>query len=461
MDGEDDQRRMAGMISEEVNADILAMEFKWLAEALTLRFDFHFNRSVEPNKSIYDLDCIDIQSGRSSYESIVSYYNMGKSERLVLMMAMAPHFAPQILDMFFTSNANLNRPSTEFGGVTGQNHKGFLPTGETVAFVLAGHNLHLRLQVMRMFEDGHLFAKTNMIRLEASDKDEPLLSGVLKISPEYLTYFSTGKKYKPKFSSAFPAKHLTTQLEWKDLVLDNFVLHEVMEIEAWIEHRKTIMVDWGLGNKIKPGYRTMFYGPPGTGKTLTATLLGKATGLDVYRIDLSKMVSKYIGETEKNLARIFDQAAHKDWILFFDEADALFGRRTATHDSKDRHANQQVAYLLQRIEDFPGVVILATNLKANLDDAFARRFQSMIYFAPPNVNQRLLLWKRAFSDKSILSEEIDLYEIARSYKITGGAIINVLRHCSLAALRRGNNVIRKEDILSGIRREYGKEGKTM
>ncbi len=116
------------------------------------------------------------------------------------------------------------------------------------------------------------------------------------------------------------------------------------------------------------------------GKSLTASLLGKSANMDVYRIDLSKVVSKYIGETEKNLSNIFDMAENKDWILFFDEADALFGKRTSASDSKDRYANQEVADLLQRIEDFPGIVILATNLKSNLDEAFARRFQSMIYF---------------------------------------------------------------------------------
>ena len=143
------------------------------------------------------------------------------------------------------------------------------------------------------------------------------------------------------------------------------------------------MNDWGMAPKLRPGYRSLFYGPPGTGKTMTACLLGKSTGRDVYKVDLSLVVSKYIGETEKNLARVFDQAQHKGWILFFDEADALFGKRSETRDAHDRYANQEVSFLLQRIETFDGIAILASNQRENLDDAFTRRFESIIYFPMP------------------------------------------------------------------------------
>ena len=183
-------------------------------------------------------------------------------------------------------------------------------------------------------------------------------------------------------------------------------------------------------------------------------------GLDVYRVDLSQVVSKFIGETEKNMANIFDQAENKNWILFFDEADALFGKRTATSDSKDRHANQEVAYLLQRVEDFAGVVILATNLKANMDIAFTRRFQSIIYFPAPNVEQRFQLWENSFRNVK-KDKDVDFSIVANDHKITGGSIINVLRYCSLNALRRGSDSVCMEDITDGIKKELRKEGKTM
>jgi len=135
-------------------------------------------------------------------------------------------------------------------------------------------------------------------------------------------------------------------MEWPDLVLHPNTLRQIREIENAIKHNDTLLHEWGMDKRIKPGCRVLFYGPPGTGKTLTATLLGKHTGKDVFRIDLSRVVSKFIGETEKNLSRLFDKAEHKDWILFFDEADALFGKRTDIRDAHDKYANQEVAYLL-------------------------------------------------------------------------------------------------------------------
>jgi SpoVK/Ycf46/Vps4 family AAA+-type ATPase len=221
------------------------------------------------------------------------------------------------------------------------------------------------------------------------------------------------------------------------------------------------MNEWGMSRKLKRGFRMLFYGPPGTGKTLTASLLGKQMDMEVYRVDLSQIVSKYIGETEKNMGSLFDQAENRNWILFFDEADALFGSRTATSSSNDKHANQEVAYLLQRVEDYPGVVILASNLKGNIDEAFSRRFQSMILFPMPNADERHRLWKSIFSDKVVFDGKVDLFDIAEEYELAGGAIINVVRYASLKALSRNTNMIELNDILQGIKREFRKEGKTI
>jgi SpoVK/Ycf46/Vps4 family AAA+-type ATPase len=190
-------------------------------------------------------------------------------------------------------------------------------------------------------------------------------------------------------------------------------------------------------------------------------MLGKHTGRDVYRIDLSLVTSKYIGETEKNLARIFDQAKNKNWILFFDEADALFGKRTEISDAHDRYANQEVSYLLQRIEDHDGVVVLASNMKENLDDAFTRRFESIIHFPMPRPEQRLQIWRNGFSAKSTLSPEVDLVNLAGSCEISGGAIMNVIRYSSMKALSRGSGEILLADLQEGIRKELLKEGRTI
>lgn len=380
-------------------------------------------------------------------------------EQVVLLLALMPHLSPQALDILFVSNKNYDRPYTEFGGWRGLSHGGFLPTGETAAFILAGDDFERRREVGRLFERGHRFYTTNVLWLEGQGKGEPFLSGRLQVSDEVLSRVMREKEYKPDFSPGFPAKRITTSLEWEDVVLYYDVAEELEEINTWIAGQHRIMEEWGLGRFLKAGYRTLFYGPPGTGKTLTASLIGKRNGMDVYRIDLSMIVSKYIGETEKNLSRVFDLAENRNWILFFDEADALFGKRTATDSSNDRHANQEVAYLLQRIEDFPGTVILATNLKSNIDEAFARRFQSVIYFPMPDGELREKLWRRMLPPQWLDGQAVDWVRDIAQYELSGGAISNVIRRCALQLLGEGRGQPTKEMMTAAIRKEMYKEGK--
>ncbi|MCK5104879.1 MAG: ATP-binding protein, partial [Cyclobacteriaceae bacterium] len=180
-----------------------------------------------------------------------------------------------------------------------------------------------------------------------------------------------------------------------------------------------------------------------------------------YKIDLSMVVSKFIGETEKNLANLFDKAENKDWILFFDEADALFGKRTSVRDAHDKYANQEVSFLLQRTETYTGMVILATNFKSNIDVAFTRRFQSHIYFSPPKYDDRFKLWKKAFPEKVKLEKKIDLSSIARQYELTGANIINIVQYTCLKALSKQQKVLLFDDLIDGIRKEISKEGKAV
>jgi SpoVK/Ycf46/Vps4 family AAA+-type ATPase len=197
------------------------------------------------------------------------------------------------------------------------------------------------------------------------------------------------------------------------------------------------------------------------GKTLTASLLGKYTGKDVYRIDISMVVSKFIGETEKNLSNLFARAESKDWILFFDEADALFGKRTNVRDAHDKYANQEVSYLLQRVENYDGLVILASNFKSNIDGAFIRRFQSIIHFPLPSPKEWLQLWQMAFPSQLKLAETVNLPTLSTAYELTGADIMNVVQHCCLQALQRGNAMIHETDLIHAIKRELSKAGKVL
>jgi hypothetical protein len=397
----------------------------------------------------------------SDYAQLVRELALGPSERLVLMLALLPHLRPSALDLFFVKNRDFDRGFTEFGGSRAQHHGGFLPNGETAVFLLAGADLALRFKVARLFDESHFFSRHAILEFEHQAGGEPRFGAALLLSHAYLQRLSGGDVHKPDFSASFPAKLMQTKLDWSDLILGPEVMEEIDHIVTWLRQPGPVLQDWGLDKAVKPGYRCLFYGPPGTGKTLSACLIGKAVGLDVYRIDLSMVVSKYIGETEKNLARVFDQSQHQRWILFFDEADALFGKRTQASNSNDRHANQEVSYLLQRVEDFPGVVILATNLKANIDQAFARRFQSEVYFAMPDVEQRVRLWRGLFGDPRRLGGDVDFRRIAERYELAGGALLNVAQYAAIRAVKHGRGYLVQGDLIAGIGRELMKDGKTL
>jgi len=442
-----------------VRAATLAREIAWFDAVLQARLSLHFGQPCA-HGHIREIPAPSLDGDDSPYAQLVREHGLQAPERLVLVLALLPHLRPALLDTLFVRNKNFDRGFTEFGGWKGRAHGGFLPTCETAAFVLAGEDLAERFAAVRLLDESHPLRRAGLLRVAHDAPGEPFLSAALVLGSEALLWITTGERHKPDFSSSFPAKLITTPLGWEDLVLGPEVLEEVDAITTWIGHADTLMRDWQLHKAIKPGYRTLFFGPPGTGKTLTATLIGKAAGADVYRIDLSMVVSKYIGETEKNLAQVFDQAQTRHWVLFFDEADALFGKRTATSSANDRHANQEISYLLQRVEDFPGTVILATNLKANIDEAFARRFQSMVHFPMPDADQRLRLWEGMVKHTGRLADDVDLPRLAEAHELSGGAIANVVRFGAISALQAGRDRVTHADLRKGIVKELRKEGRT-
>lgn len=439
-------------------ASDLERELDWFARVLNARLHSHFRTEgaglppdvIEPP-----------ELGESLYAGFIRRHALSAAERLVLILALVPHIRPQMLDVLWIKNEATDRGCTEFGGIQGAAHGGFLPTGETALFVLAGEDLGARFRLARIFGADHLFARLGVLHLAATAANEPELSGALLLSRDYIQRFTAGTERRPAYNSDFPARRIETSLGWEDLVLPAATLCQLDEIRQWILYGSVLLEEWGMKGKLRPGFTSLFYGPPGTGKTLSASLLGKYCGRDVYKIDLSLIVSKYIGETEKNLAKVFDMAEDKGWILFFDEADALFGRRTRVDNAHDRFANQEVSFLLQRIEEFNGVVILASNLKSNIDEAFLRRFHSVVYFPMPKPLERQRIWERAFSPKAVLEPAIDLARIAGKHELSGGTVMNVVRYASLKALSRNDVTITLEDMEEGIRKEFLKEGKTL
>lgn len=448
------------MIISQANAKTLEQELVWFDTVLNWRVTQYFGSSGNAS-DIRSLTPPDLNSDQSSYAQVIREYSMGFDERLVFILCLIPHLRPQALDIFFTQSPVTGRPYAEFGGWRGKAHNGFLPTAETAVFILAGQELNRRFDALQLFDEQHYFLKQRLIKLEHQASGEPFLNATISVTAEFLHRCTHGHVHKPDYSIEFPAKLITSKLTWDDLVLSLDVMDEIDHLHTWLRQGKELINRWSLEKSLKAGYRSLFFGPPGTGKTLTATLLGASVGVDVYRIDLSMVVSKYIGETEKNLAGVFDQAENKNWILFFDEADALFGKRTQTSSSNDRHANQEISYLLQRVEDFPGVVILASNIKANIDEAFARRFQSIIYFPLPDETERLRLWKNLLPNPSLLAADVDLALLAEKYELSGGSLTNVIRYAAIRATRMKRQQLKQADLLQGINKELLKEGRTL
>ncbi|WP_298511805.1 ATP-binding protein [uncultured Kordia sp.] len=400
----------------------------------------------------------DFANDDSEFSKFITENNFQIYETLILLLSMLPYIAPGFLTSILSEYFPNGSDFPEFGGVKGTQYRGILPTGETAIFIVVGDNYRARNFIISIFNEEHAFAKKSILRLGNVPIGEPKISGTLLLDFEYVELFVYGSVSKPKLSQDFPAELLETQMEWDDLVLNENTLEEVNNTLVWMEHNETLLNDFNMRDKIKPGYKVMFFGAPGVGKTLTASLMGKHTGKDVYRIDLSLVISKYIGETEKNLSNLFNKAKNKDWILFFDEADAIFGKRTGVRDAHDKYANQEVSYLLQRIESHSGLVILASNYRSNIDKAFTRRFQSIIDFETPGVPERLRLWQK-YIPEAFMNDEIDLQEISEEYEVTGANVVNIVQYACLQVLAAGGTQLTNEILIDAIQREFIKEGR--
>ncbi|AQA23909.1 ATPase associated with various cellular activities family protein [Rhodococcus sp. MTM3W5.2] len=247
----------------------------------------------------------------------------------------------------------------------------------------------------------------------------------------------------------------------RDLVLPQPQLDQLDELCAQVRNRDLVCGEWGFGQVMSRsrGVSTLLVGVPGTGKTMAAEVVAGALGVDLFAIDLSAVVSKYIGETEKNLAEIFRTAEHSNAILFFDEADALFGKRTEVSDAHDRYANIETSYLLQKMEQYDGVVILATNLRENMDEAFTRRLRFVIEFPFPDEVSRARIWQAHLPEVARIAADVDAELLAQQYPLSGAGIRNAAITAAFAAVEDGAGVLALRHIQHGIRREYEKIGK--
>jgi len=436
------------------NSEVITKELEWLDKLIENTMANYFrDKGTKELKEPEAPEFIE-----SHYHNFLIENRLTLDERKVITLALAIEIAPNLLDIFLTKNKLYDTHFSEFGGVSNSNLNSFIPTMQTALFLLSGKNREKYIDSIELFENSNRLLKNDILDIEGFSNSNIRIHSRLTLTKNSINLILYGKNLPFEHHSNFPASLLRSNYDWEDLVLAEDTKEHLDEIGLWLKHSDTLLNEWSMSKSIKEGYKALFYGSSGTGKTLTATLLGKKYKKPIYRIDLSQIVSKYIGETEKNLEKIFSSAEQKDWILFFDEADSLFGKRTSISSSNDKYANQETAYLLQRIEDSTNLIILATNLKDNFDNAFLRRFQSIIYFPVPNEEERLSLWQKGFSKEADL-KKVDLVEIADRYELSGANITNVIRFSSLKAISQNSKEIKESDIIEGIRKEKYKEGK--
>ncbi|MER6592468.1 ATP-binding protein, partial [Micromonospora purpureochromogenes] len=283
--------------------------------------------------------------------------------------------------------------------------------------------------------------------------------GAAQVGPEHLR---AGVRSQNGAGLEKLARRVEPAVGWVDLVLPDPVLEQLRELAMRVRHRDRVLGGWRMrpGGGRGRGVTALFAGDSGTGKTMSAEVVAADLGVDLYVVDLSTVVDKYVGETEKNLERIFTEAAGVNGVLLFDEADAIFGKRSEVRDAHDRYANLESAYLLQRMESFDGVAILTSNLRANLDEAFTRRLDVIVDFPLPDEAQRRALWDRCLGPALPRAEDLDLDFCARAFELAGGSI----RACAVTAayLAAGaDRAVTTDDLMAAVRREYGKLGRLL
>lgn len=277
--------------------------------------------------------------------------------------------------------------------------------------------------------------------------------------PDLETLWSAAREAaRPEFSGL--AQRIVPKYGWEDLILPEKVIYQLKHLEHYLAQQETVMHHWG-GNKIRPrgyGIKALFSGAPGTGKTMCAEVIAGSLGLDLFKVDLSSVISRWVGETEKNLKEIFDAAEGGSSVILFDEADALFGSRGDVKSAQDRFANQEVSFLLQRLEVFEGCAILTTNLQENIDEAFLRRFGAVIEFPVPSPVERLQLWERAVPDAAPRDPDLDLEYMANQFTLAGGSIVNAsINACVVAAAE--DSPVAMRHVIVAVARELYKMGK--
>jgi hypothetical protein len=372
----------------------------------------------------------------SSFDIFLTENNIATPEKAVLLLALLAHLdSSKLCELALEKNrSRMKIESDEFP----------LPTGETALWLLCGSSSNNRIKYHYIFDTGHLFYRKSVIELGPYSNGDSPYGGVVSLSRAYRDLFLYNEFRLPRFSTEFPAHLLTTSLEWEDLILMPTTIDTLEDVKIALKQYDKLFTDWNLGHVMRPGCRVLLYGDSGQGKTLTAALLGKLLNRPVYRVDIAASVSKYIGETNQRLEALFNTAENKDWILFFDEGDAMLGQRQqgGGENAANHYANQEVAFLLQRIETFNGIILVATNLRSNIDYAFQRRFDTAAQFKALDAERQQLVWNRFWPKKHLeFAAGTDLDLLIRRHGLSPASIINVIRRIASHMAEKNERIV--------------------
>ena len=430
-----------------------AQDLQWLEEYIAFRCEEVFGVAPGENAAREPLTQPTWMSPSHDKKTDTQIWqNFTVAECVVILTALANHIYPQVWDSFEAAIDNYvsSKPQTKHFGLVQPVASPYLQaTLGTLLFLLGDTTIEAQASFWELFTPNAPLRTTDLMEWPTNN-DIPTLNFIPRLSPSFLQQLLTGQPPHPQYAPDFPATPLTTTKTWDDLILGERTALLVTQTRKWVQHYA--QVSQQLGVHQGQGYRLMMSGPSGSGKTMAAALLGRDAGKPVYRIDISNIVDKYVGETSKKLRRIFEVAEAQDWILFFDEGDALFGKRSeGGQSSNERYANQEVSYLLYKMEEYQGMIFLATNNRHAIDSAFKRRFDSLIRFDYPDDYTRQQLWKHFFEKPGYLQldpaiTQANWRELAANGKVSAAWIEKFYAYCVMQTTHTGDTYISAKDM---------------
>lgn len=395
----------------------------------------------------------------TAYEKLVTENQLTDTDRVMLNLAFASTFKPSILAPFALLFKTPEKQS-RFCGLVKEETARFYPTVRTAIFLLAGDDEELIDYYLCHFNSRHRLFTSNILLTHSTKENNSFLEHELLFNEQFLPAILHGDAPGLDGDAGFPARKSNRTHTMSDVILDEKTMTELKKLYRFARNMKKL---WALpeGGKYRQNFIGIFSGDPGTGKSHTAEAIGNELNLPVYKVNFAQLVSKYIGETEKNLERVFDRFSGQPNILFFDEAESIFSKRIEVKDSHDKHANNEQSFLLQKIEEYNGIVILATNvqnLSQYFDKAFQRRIRQIVTFNFPEHPERVRLWQNALGVPFRYEEGL-VDRLAKNYQFSGGGIYNIISEGIIEALDRGTEVITFDLLETAMIDEFKKTGR--